>query len=96
MNLAQMQEIAHRAQRIDTLRQALAAAKRNLALINKHGPGKVWNPEIQLKAPEPYRGGEVAIRVTIPFGVVQQQALYEVQRIRREIIQLGGSAEDAA
>lgn len=93
MTEAEMKAAAERLDAIRAAKERLARAREVLALVNKYGKsGSVWRPSLQLKEPTPYsvydRGASIA--VAIPFGVIQQQAVYAVQAARREVIRLGG------
>lgn len=91
MTLEEMEEAGRRAESIRRLAEQLATARKNLDAINKHGPGKTWNPELEIKPRrDNWSNDAISLRVKIPFGVVQQSALDEVRRIEREIIKLGG------
>lgn len=89
-----MEAAGRQAGHIRNLKAELAKAESTLAAVNKHGKsGQVWRPEFRIKdAPAySYGHGEVTVRVVVPFGVIQQSALDEVRRLRREIIKAGGT-----
>lgn len=70
---------------------ALATALDVLERVNKWGAkGQVWKPSLLLHKDSGWGGREVSVAVPIPFGVIQQAALNEVHRCRRELIQAGG------
>lgn len=94
MTLEEMEAAGRQAGLIRSLKAELAKAQSTLAAVNQYGKaGQVWRPELRVKDAPPYSygHGEVTVRVAIPFGVIQQSALDEVRRLRREIIQAGGT-----
>lgn len=89
MTFDEMQDVARRVERIASLRNRLTEIEKKLALINRLGPGKEWEVPIRLKDGGHY-DRPTEIFITVPFGVVQQQAVNRVAAVQREIIQLGG------
>jgi hypothetical protein len=98
MNIEAMEEISRRVARIHGLREELKRAEEKLKLLNRCvDPAKrdtyAWRPSLILqKAEGSYGTREISVSVDLPFGVVQQQCVYEVERIKREIILLGDLA----
>lgn len=95
MNLVQMEEAGERAARIRELLRQLDNAQHDLKLLNTYKdpstrPSYHWQQKLVLKSGDRYTS-DVSILVEIPFGVAQQQCVYRVEALRREIILLGGS-----
>lgn len=80
---------ATRRQEIKALQEKLKSARENLAFVNKHGTGKTWVADLAFKKSE-WINEKTSLVVTIPFGVIQQQMVYEVSRLEREIRMRGG------
>lgn len=90
-----MEAAGRRAIAIKAAKERLIEARKTLALVNEYGKrGTVWRPRLVLKEAErSYYSGcqDITIEVAIPFGVVQQQAVYAVEAAQRELIKLGGT-----
>lgn len=89
--MEEMKAVRERLWAIERLLEELKKAEAVLANVNAYvTAGKVWRPQLCVKA----RGGyydndEVNITVTIPSGVIQQAAINDVVRIKRELNLLG-------
>jgi hypothetical protein len=90
MTLAELKAAGQRAHQIECALERLADAEKRLALINKHGrPGMTWDVKILLCQGDRYGNGNIYGDASVPFGVVQQQAVYAVEAARRAVIRLG-------
>lgn len=97
MTLAELEAAGNRAREIRAALEHLAVAEKRLALINKHGrPGMAWDVKILLCQGDRYGNGSIYGDAAVPFGVVQQQAVYAVEAARREVIRLGGELPTAS
>lgn len=86
-----MRAIAKRVETINAKRERLKRLQDKLDLINKYGkPGIGWKVRICLKPNDGYRDNSIETEAFLPFEVVQQRAVYEVDAARRELIQAGG------
>ena len=93
MTLEEMKAVAAKADQIQSKLRLLEQAEERLALVNKFGKeGQVWRPLLCLKEGERWGGRSVDIAIDIPFGVIQQQAVDAVKRIKRELVLLGYQA----
>lgn len=95
MGISEMRATAEAVAKIDRLMNQLAHARNELKLVNAHGKaGTFWDAQVTLKRGSGgYHDQDVSVIVRIPLGVVQQQAVYKVAALEREIISLGGSVE---
>lgn len=86
--LAELQAAGKRANAIEAAISEYWRAKDVLAQVNKFvKSNQVWRPELRLT--ESWNGPTV-IKIAIPGGVIQQQAVYAVDAARRKIVSLGG------
>lgn len=89
--LADLRAAGRRADAIEAAISEYMSAKRVLADVNRFVKShQVWRPELRLDNGKESWNGPVLIRVDIPAGVIQQQAVYAVDATRRKIIALGG------
>jgi hypothetical protein len=94
-----MEAAGRRAGHIKAALAELTDAENRLALLHQQRKalgwkdGQCWRPRLTLREQrDQYRDPpRIDIEVEIPFGVVQQQLVYAVERARRKVIQLGGS-----
>lgn len=102
MTLKEMDEIAARAAVIRLAQQRLAEAQEKLNLLHRYRKRGIndkaswevetsWEPKLLLKVGDRSGYGEVSVKVRIPYGVVEQQLVDDVNRCRREVIKLGGN-----
>lgn len=93
MTEAEMKAVAALSRKIEALKEELERARRVLTQVNLYGKAKsVWKPALILKAKSgSYSNDGVEIAVPIPFGIIQQSAVYEVAKIERAITMLGGT-----
>lgn len=90
MTLEEMEAVGRKAALIRSKKEALAKARKVLERVKHYGkPKNVWRPSLILEKGGGYNN-DIAVEVPIPFGVVQQAALNEVYRARRELIAAGG------
>lgn len=93
MGIMEMRAAAEAVNKINGLMTQLDRARGELKMINAHGKiGTAWDVEIVLKrGTGGYHDQNVCVTVRIPIGIVQQQAVYKVAALEREIISLGGT-----
>lgn len=90
LTLAELEAAGNRASAIKSALHRLGEVEHKLALINKHGAGKVWEIRLCLNPNRDRYDREIDVVVVLPFGVVQQQAVDAVSAARREVVRLGG------
>lgn len=89
--LEKLEAAGRRAGQIREWLQALSEAENTLDKINKWAkPGDLFKVPVTLRPGDRYGNGADTIMVGIDFGVVQQSAVYAVDRARRQIVRLGG------
>lgn len=97
MTLTEMKAAGERAEKIQRALECLEKAEHQLKLVNRyvkeHGNSQ-WSPELCLDRSNGY-GRDVLIKVTIPFGFVQRQAINEVHDARRAVVLAGGDVPTA-
>lgn len=96
MTLAELEAAGNRASAIKRALTDLQEVERQLALINRHGAGKVWNIHLCLNPNRDRYDREVSVPVNLPFGVVQQQAVNAVIAARRAVVLAGGELPTAS
>jgi hypothetical protein len=79
---------------IERARAAVAEHRRNLQMLAEHSTrDTVWTPLLRIRQPKPYDyGSEIDVRVSIPYGVVEQQLVYAWQAARRHLANLENEA----
>ncbi len=94
-SIEQLEEQGKQVRIIAQAVKALLKAEEVLSLVNKHGKeGTVWRPKLRLKDHTGgYYNNEICIELEIPFGVVQQQAIYQVDKAKRNAVMAGWNGE---
>ena len=91
MNLDDMKETRARLNQIERLVEELEKAQRTLKCVNEYvKSGSVWRPELCVRARTAHwTDDSITVRVPVPAGVIQQSAINEVVRLKRELNLLG-------
>lgn len=91
--LSAARAVINRAEELLRVSEKLKIARARLALLNQHGKtGTTWTTKIILKERTgSWSDDSVSLSVSIPFGVIQQQAVYAVAKLERMLIRAGGA-----
>lgn len=98
MTLAEMEAAGKKASAIREALERLAYAERELKLVNQYAEkhaGSHWSPDLCLERSGGY-GRDVTIKVKVPFGFIQRQAIDNVHDARRSVVAAGGDLPSAS
>lgn len=96
MTVEDMEAAGQRAARIRVAQKDYREATEKLRLLTTHrdkkdvGWNSMWRTTITLRKAQSHYELDVTVSVLVPYGVVEQSLVDEVNRARREIILLGG------
>lgn len=86
--------VKHEKQRMEELKKRMHLLKQSREARKDYTIEHTWKPTIILQKSESsyYNSRDVTIQIEIPYSVVEQSLVYEMDECRRKIIKSGGMA----